>query len=164
MGEGGRWWARSQIIRPQEISLCMWRTVFFYLERTSFFKCKFSACRTSTGRSVCSGASGGASPCSSWGLSSTIQPSSHLPSKTDNQVPSFFFIHFDTHGADPLPPSSHVATPGKNKLNKEITPPPPHWDGRAILPNHIKFRTWSALAPILTSPINESALLTHGAL
>jgi hypothetical protein len=27
-----------------------------------------------------------------------------------------------------------------------IIPPPPHWDRRAIQPNHIKFRTCSALA------------------
>jgi hypothetical protein len=57
------------------------------------------------------------------------------------------------------------------------TPPPPpppresgyyatfvleHWDRRAIQPNHIKFRTSSALAPMWTSPINESAELTRG--
>ncbi len=33
---------------------------------------------------------------------------------------------------------------------------------RAILPNHIKFRTYSALAPMWTPPINESAELTSG--
>ncbi len=43
-------------------------------------------------------------------------------------------------------------------------PPPPHWDRRAIQPNHIKFRTFSALAPIWTTPINESSELTRGAL
>ncbi len=40
----------------------------------------------------------------------------------------------------------HVATAGKNHLNEEITPPPSHWDRRTALPNHIKFRTYSALA------------------
>jgi hypothetical protein len=48
--------------------------------------------------------------------------------------------------ATPLP--LHVARARKNHLNEEIIPPPPHWDRRAILPNHIKFRTCSALAPM----------------
>jgi hypothetical protein len=43
-------------------------------------------------------------------------------------------------------------------------PPLPHWDRRAILPNHIKFRTWKALAPMFIFPLNESAELAHGAL
>ncbi len=38
----------------------------------------------------------------------------------------------------------------------------PHWDRRAIQPNHIKFRTCSALAPMWTPPIKESAELTRG--
>ncbi len=48
---------------------------------------------------------------------------------------------------NPLPPSSTVATAGRNHLNEEIIPPPPHWDRREILPNLIKFITCSALAP-----------------
>jgi hypothetical protein len=51
-------------------------------------------------------------------------------------------------GCRPPPPHLHVVTAGINHLNEEITPPPPHWDRRAILPNHIKFRTCSALALI----------------
>jgi hypothetical protein len=35
-----------------------------------------------------------------------------------------------------------------DNLNEEITSPRPHWDMRAIQPNHIKFRTGSALAPM----------------
>jgi hypothetical protein len=49
-------------------------------------------------------------------------------------------------------------------LNNGNYPPPPHWNRRAIQPNHVKFRTCSALAPKWTPPINESAELTQGAL
>ncbi len=42
---------------------------------------------------------------------------------------------------------------GRNHLIRKLHPPPsPHWDGRAIQPNHIEFRTCSALAPMLTQP------------
>jgi hypothetical protein len=51
-------------------------------------------------------------------------------------------------GADPQPPFLFGGKAGRNHLNEEITPPPPHWDRRAIQPNHIKFRTCSALAPM----------------
>ncbi len=37
-------------------------------------------------------------------------------------------------------------------------PPPPHWDRRAIQPNHIIFRSCSTHEPMWTPPINESAL------
>jgi hypothetical protein len=47
----------------------------------------------------------------------------------------------------PPPPSSSVAKAGRNHLNEEITPSSQR-DRRAILPNHIKFRTCSALAPM----------------
>ncbi len=62
----------------------------------------------------------------------------------------------------PPPPPPRVAKAGRKHLNKEITPPPPHWYRRAIQPNQIKFRTCSALAPLRTPPINESAELTQG--
>jgi hypothetical protein len=55
----------------------------------------------------------------------------------------------------PHPPSPTRSEAGKNNFNEEITPPHPHWERRAILPNHIKFRTFSALAPMRTPPINE---------
>jgi hypothetical protein len=35
-------------------------------------------------------------------------------------------------GADPLPLPLLVAKTGRNHLNEDITPPPPHWDRRAI--------------------------------
>jgi hypothetical protein len=38
-------------------------------------------------------------------------------------------------GADPQPLPLHNGTAGKNHLNEEITPLPPHWDRREILPN-----------------------------
>ncbi len=66
--------------------------------------------------------------------------------------------------ADPPSPPSTRGKAGKNQLNEEITPPPPLWDRREIQPNHIKFRTCSALAPMWTPSINGSAELTHGAL
>jgi hypothetical protein len=52
-----------------------------------------------------------------------------------------------SQGADSLPPL-HVEKTGENNLNEEISPllPPPHWDRREIYPNHIIFRTCSALA------------------
>ncbi len=55
----------------------------------------------------------------------------------------------DHRGAD-SPPPPHVGTAGKNHLNEEIAPllAPHHWDRREILPNHIKFRTCSALVPM----------------
>ncbi len=47
---------------------------------------------------------------------------------------------------------------GRNNLKRgKNYPPPPHWVGRAIQPSHIKFRTCSALSPMWTPPINESA-------
>jgi hypothetical protein len=45
---------------------------------------------------------------------------------------------------------------GGNYLNEEST------HRRAIQPNHIKFRTCSALAPMRTPHKNESAELTQG--
>jgi hypothetical protein len=52
-------------------------------------------------------------------------------------------------GADPHPlPLGERRHAGRNHLNEEITPHPLHWDWRAIQPNHIKFRTWSTLAPM----------------
>ncbi len=63
----------------------------------------------------------------------------------------------------PPPPTRSEA--GRNHFHEEIFyPPPPHWDRRAILPNHTKFRTCSVLAPMWTPPINDSAELTQGAL
>ncbi len=76
-----------------------------------------------------------------------------------------FCGNYSPQGAEPHPPpSSTRGKAGSNHLNEEITPPPPHWDRRAMQPNHIKFRTCSALAPMLTPPVNESAELTQGAL
>ncbi len=48
-----------------------------------------------------------------------------------------------------LPSSTHWKA-GRSHLNEEITPllPSPHWNRRAKLPNHIKIRTCSALAPM----------------
>jgi hypothetical protein len=56
----------------------------------------------------------------------------------------------DVHSqdADPYPTSSMRGKAGRNHLNEKITPPPPHWDRRAIQPNHFKFRTCSALSPM----------------
>ncbi len=67
--------------------------------------------------------------------------------------------------------SGHTAGPSAE--DRVPTPPPPLytplllplvWDRRGILPNHSKFRTCSALVPMWTHPINESAELTQGAL
>jgi hypothetical protein len=48
----------------------------------------------------------------------------------------------------PSPLPLRVAKAGKNHLNEEITFPPSLWDRRAIQPNHIEFRTCSALVPM----------------
>jgi hypothetical protein len=61
-------------------------------------------------------------------------------------------------GADPLPPSSEDR---EKSFERGNYPPPPHWDRRAMFPNHIKLRTCSALAPMRTPLLNESAELTH---
>jgi hypothetical protein len=58
----------------------------------------------------------------------------------------------------PPPPSSKPVTAGRNHLNS----PSPYWDRRVIWPNHVK--SSSALAPMWTPYINESAELTQGAL
>jgi hypothetical protein len=63
------------------------------------------------------------------------------------------------HSVPTPPPSSTRGKAGRNHLNEEITPLLPKWDRRAIQPNLIKFRTCSALAPMWTPPINESAEL-----
>jgi hypothetical protein len=47
----------------------------------------------------------------------------------------------------PSPLPLRVAKVGRNQLNEENTPSS-HWDRRVIKPNHIKFRTCSALAPM----------------
>jgi hypothetical protein len=54
-------------------------------------------------------------------------------------------------GADPLPLPLRVAKAGRNHFQLENYPPPPHWDRRAIKPNHI-------------IGINESDELSQGAL
>jgi hypothetical protein len=51
-------------------------------------------------------------------------------------------------GAEPSPLLPCVAKGRKKSFQRGNYPPPPHWDGRAIQPNHIKFRTCSALAPM----------------
>ncbi len=64
-------------------------------------------------------------------------------------------------GADPTP--FLYAREGSFKsFERGNWPPPPHWDWRVIQPNHIKFRTCSALAPMWIPPINQSAELTRG--
>jgi hypothetical protein len=64
----------------------------------------------------------------------------------------YLFFHkmfiFGSQGAVIPPTSLHTATASKTHLKEEITPPPPHWDSRAILANHIKFRTCSDLVPM----------------
>jgi hypothetical protein len=53
------------------------------------------------------------------------------------------------HGADPPPPLLRLAKASRNHLKEEIiTPLTPHWERRAIQPNHIKFRTSTVLAPM----------------
>jgi hypothetical protein len=64
----------------------------------------------------------------------------------------------------PKIPSSARDKTGRNHLKKKITHPPPSWDRRTIQPNHIKFRTCSALSPMWIPPTNESAEINHGAL
>ncbi len=66
-------------------------------------------------------------------------------------------------GADP-PPSSY-----KRKENRQAEiiwtckiPSASRWIGDAILPNHIKFMSSSALAPIWSTTISESGELTQG--
>ncbi len=65
--------------------------------------------------------------------------------------------------ADPHPLPLLEVKAGEIIWTRKLTPPP-HWDRRAILPTHIKFRTCSALAPMWTHPINEIAVLTQWAL
>ncbi len=58
-----------------------------------------------------------------------------------------------TTGCRPRPPLPIARDSiGRNNLNNQITlpPPPPHWDRRAIEPNHIKFMSSSADAPLWT--------------
>ncbi len=64
----------------------------------------------------------------------------------------------------PRPLYSQSADPSPPLYAREGYPPTPHWYIRAIQPNHIKFRTCSALAPMWTPAIDESAELTQGAL
>ncbi len=54
-----------------------------------------------------------------------------------NRAGGRYSVH--PQGAAPLPLSLSV---------RGNYPPPPHRDGRVILPNHIKFRTCSALTPM----------------
>ncbi len=56
----------------------------------------------------------------------------------------------------PPPLPLRISKAGRNHFLNEELPPPPLWDRRLIQPNHIKFRTCSALAPMGTPPINES--------
>jgi hypothetical protein len=52
-----------------------------------------------------------------------------------------------TTGCRPPSLSSTRGEAGINFLTRKL-PPPLHWDRRAIQPNHMKFRTCSALAPM----------------
>ncbi len=74
-------------------------------------------------------------------------------------------------------PSSSGGEPGYTSLHHRVPTHPPLREGRqveiswtrklppsSLLPNHIKFRTCSALAPMWTPPINESAELVQGVL
>jgi hypothetical protein len=67
-------------------------------------------------------------------------------------------------GCRPSPLTPCVATAGKNILNEEITPllPTPLGYSRAIQPNHIKFRTCSALAPMWTLPYKRKCWTNSG--
>ncbi len=67
-------------------------------------------------------------------------------------------------GADPppSPPLLYVREGRKKSFERGNYPPPPHWDRRAIQPNHIKFRTCNALAPIWNPQINERAEQLRG--
>ncbi len=60
----------------------------------------------------------------------------------------------------PPPPPRGVAKTGKNHLNEEIISLLSTGIGESFCKT--KFRTWSALAPMWTPPINESAALTRG--
>ncbi len=77
----------------------------------------------------------------------------YTPAERADSLPLFLFYPYmysvvQTTGRRlPPPPPLSVAKTGKKHLNDEITPPP-HWERREILPNHIKFRTCSALAPM----------------
>ncbi len=53
-------------------------------------------------------------------------------------------------GADSHPPSSMWGKAGRNRFERGNYPLAPHLDRRVIQPNHIKFRTCSALAPMWT--------------
>ncbi len=66
----------------------------------------------------------------------------------------------------PSPLPLRVAKTGRTHLNEEFIPLLPTGIGepREILAKPYQFRTCSALAPMLTPPINESAELTRGAL
>ncbi len=50
-----------------------------------------------------------------------------------------------SQGVDPHPPPLPLGEgrQGRNHLNEKFSPPPPHWDRRAVQPNHIKSRTCS---------------------
>jgi hypothetical protein len=64
-----------------------------------------------------------------------------------------------TTGCRP-PPTFLYAREGRWKsFERGNYPPPPRLDRRAFQPNHIKFRTCRALAPMWTSPMNEIAEL-----
>ncbi len=67
-------------------------------------------------------------------------------------------------GTIPPPPPLSEGRQVEIIWTRKLPPSSPLWDRRAILPNHIKLRTCSALAPILIPPVNESAKLTQGAL
>ncbi len=68
-----------------------------------------------------------------------------------------------SQGADP--PPSMRGKAGRNYWNEEITPLLPTGIGEQFSQTIcIKFNTCSALAPMWTPPINESAELTRGAL
>ncbi len=71
----------------------------------------------------------------------TVLPDVHEPEKykINAEAMQTKGRHYNDVGGYPLP--LHVATAGKNYLNEETIPSPPHWGRRAILPNHIKFRT-----------------------
>jgi hypothetical protein len=51
-------------------------------------------------------------------------------------------------GADSSTLPLGAAKAGRNQLNKQKYPPPPDWNRRAICPDHIKYISRSALAPM----------------
>jgi hypothetical protein len=60
------------------------------------------------------------------------------------QIKKMFSLSSKLHRVPTLPTLPlGIAKAGKNDYF-----PPPHWDRRVIQPNHIKFRTCSALAPM----------------